>query len=572
LGQVILQKLINGGGVKMRNLLSFQFFLIVSLLFSNIVSYADCQYCCKRRAFLAEFVNPHNPDFEKAQDEWVKCIEREMKGYKTLLENDPIYQKALSKCKAPPDYMTPSSVGRFLIHILTTDYFHFSSVSGSAIPSSVKAEYFFRGSFEMGIDDGAFLPNGKPVTSRFKLALYYNGDSEELVKEWQDEKSHPNPIPGHNNSMFKNPTAKMREDTPIHEKLLWDFEKTPVECEIKPEKKELYPGEAIDITLSDFKDRKGQRSRSFQRIVANAEHGYVLNGTPVSDPEYEAYWVGENNPKIKYSAPCTCEQTQDTITIYNSCDILKRAVHPLELTTKKDKIAELKVKIKCDKGSLTILRTDKHRQNKNRVDKDKDGKVIYTLDENLVETMSVSIKAKLVHQGGMAIPGTDHFREWYKVKNPRIISRYVQHNKDKKGRGSNTTLDASEKGEFEKTLLVQPNPHEMLVVIYNKDKTKIVNAIIPAYFAETKWKNKIDLIETRQGVTTKEEHKTRKEKERFLAGRFKKPASNPYNITGNPKSFSSREEDNEATYDTILDKGYITTIKERVYNWSVSLE
>ncbi len=71
--------------------------------------------------------------------------------------------------------------------------------------------------------------------------------------------------------MVKNRDSKMSEDKPIHEKLLWDFEKTPVECEIKPEKKELYPGETIDIILSNFKDRKGLRSRSFQRVLAHVE-------------------------------------------------------------------------------------------------------------------------------------------------------------------------------------------------------------------------------------------------------------------------------------------------------------
>jgi len=72
--------------------------------------------------------------------------------------------------------------------------------------------------------------------------------------------------------MFTNRDAAIRQDKPI-ENLLWDFEKQPSQCDINPDKEELFPGQEIRVKISSFVDVEGRKSREFNRIVVQAVDG-----------------------------------------------------------------------------------------------------------------------------------------------------------------------------------------------------------------------------------------------------------------------------------------------------------
>jgi len=196
-----------------------------------------------------------------------------------------------------------------------------------------------------------------PDNPRFKQAIenckHLEPDSWEYmypisvlsIQTWVTEREHKDPIPAHYSMMFTNPDAKTRKDRPINE-LLWDFEKTPVSCQIKPEKDVVEPDEQISIELTGFKDRKGRNSREFNRIVVQALEGEILNGEKSTfDPELRVFTVSNRSVTVLYKAPESGEITEDMIYTYNSCDILDTESLPLSETEIKDKIAERKIKI-----------------------------------------------------------------------------------------------------------------------------------------------------------------------------------------------------------------------------------
>lgn len=221
----------------------------------------------------------------------------------------------------------------------------------------------FKGSYEADIEDGSTISygslKGEPCKSRFILELYYNGKYQELVKRWVTEKR-INSIPAHYKAMFEDRDAKTREDRPIQEKLLWEFEKIPISCVIKPEKDVVEPDEQISIEITAFKDRKGRNSREFNRIVVQALEGEILNGEKSTfDPGYRVFTVGNGSVTVLYKAPELGEITEDMIYAYNSCDILDTESLPLSETKIKDKIAERKIKIERGgdwKGTVTYKR------------------------------------------------------------------------------------------------------------------------------------------------------------------------------------------------------------------------
>ena len=335
------------------------FIFILICFYSARIDSADCPYCCKRQAALEDFINKHNPDFDEKQDEWMKCINSRLKGWSTLNPDDPKVKKAYADCKhLEPEsweYMYPSSVRSRLVQTFTTEYFHM--VHPDFIKK--KPEYVFTGSYEAGLNEKSDI-DGQPVTSRFILELYYNGNPREHIRTWVTEKKIKNPIPAHFRSMFTNSDAKTRPDRPIHE-LLWDFEKIPVTCTISPEKDPVKPDEEISIDLTSFRDRKGQASRESNRIAVWAKNGRILNGEGCrSNPDFRIFTLKKGTIKVQYKAPDSCEETEDVIHVFNSCDILDTDSIPLSETQIKDKISEKVIQLDCGggwSGTVTYTRS-----------------------------------------------------------------------------------------------------------------------------------------------------------------------------------------------------------------------
>lgn len=324
-------------------LLKFLFTLLIVIGGSRTYS-QDCNYCCKRIAVLGEFVNLHNPDFDEEQAEWTKCMDSQLKGITVFDPEDPRYKEAVENCKhlEPESWenMYPTSVQSKLTEVFTSEYFHMISKDHKG----KQTEYMFKGSYEANINGTS--GRTEQVKSRFILELYYNGGkTQELIKKWITE-GNINSIPAHYRKMFDNSDAKTRNDRPINEKLLWEFEKIPVECKIEPEKEHLGAGEKMKIELKDFKDRKGRSSREFNRIVIKVKEGKILNGEKSNlNPDYRVFIVGNGTISALYEAPESCDKKKDMIYVYNACDVLDPSYLPLSETETNTKIAEKEIKI-----------------------------------------------------------------------------------------------------------------------------------------------------------------------------------------------------------------------------------
>ncbi len=557
--------------------LSIVIFLLTTFSINNFAIASDCKYCCNRRATLSDFKNNKNPEFEEQQKKWMDCMSEEMGGEETFDPENSVYEEAIESCEhLEPEswlYMYPSSVLTNLAVNLTTDYFHLLwTFSYPYNPMVHKNEYIFKGSYEGDIDDGSTI-NGKPLVSRFLLELYYAGDNEELIKSWETKNS-INSIPAHYGAMMRKADSKMSGDKPIHEKLLWDFEKTPVECDIKPQKKEIFPGQMIDIIISNCKGRKGQPSREFQRLVATAEHGYFANGAPVLDPDYEAFSYGDGNVKIKYQAPGNCNNTEDVISVYNSCDIYNSNLHPLELTEKNKRIGETKVKLICEKGFITVTRKFTKRVERREFSKDKDGAIDWTSVKKTIETNTVGIRGKLVHDTGMLMPEMspyggqywDHFH----VEESEIVSNHAKRSEITNASGISSTYYASTVGTPGVPELLFRDK-SMLRMIYDRDKKKLLNAGLPGNFVDTNWTIKHDEVSTRDGVVTDEKHTSSDSKKSFSVMRIEE-GDVPLEINGGDKNYYGSENERTEIYETLPDGGYERGFIDHTFTWNISLE
>lgn len=222
-------------------------------------------------------------------------------------------------------------------------------------------EYLFESSLETHLGGKeTFMEHGKEkkVESSLSISLFYDGDERILVKTWQ-VKSPINSIHSLYNRMFENPDAAMRQNQPIEE-LLWEFEQTPLRCETRPEKKRVSENEKIKIELSNFMGRSGT-SKEFNRILVQADHGEILNGTPSSLYENtRVFKVGQGTLSVEYKSPSSCEFKKDKVHVYNSCDIAKEAFIPLSETEIRDEIATEDIKIVCEgewAGTITLEQT-----------------------------------------------------------------------------------------------------------------------------------------------------------------------------------------------------------------------
>lgn len=268
-------------------------------------------------------------------------------------------------------------------------------------------EYSFDAEMVSGLDE--FTDEGRPIRSRITVELYFDGEQRELVHRWVvngtwDTVSNTGTT---SLGLFHKLDASFRDGPDIME-LLERFEKRPVDCRVNPDKEELDAGEVIDIEITDFKDTFGEKSREFNRLVINAGSGDIMNGEPCDiGPDYRVFKVDNGTVKVKYKAPTDCNETEDMLTIYSSCDILPVDRNPINETEIKERLTEKKLKIKCYDGSIVISKNYNRVLTTSDQDIQNDGTCITTYsqshDINEIIDASVNISLKLEQVAEMPI-------------------------------------------------------------------------------------------------------------------------------------------------------------------------
>lgn len=240
-------------------------------------------------------------------------------------------------------YIMRESIWYRLAEQLTTDCFHMRHYNDAA-----PAEYLFTADLSRnGPADGDW---------RLVLNLFYNGTTRELVGTWTTTGSPGGCL----NRMFKNDDAVVKRLKPIEATSLSDFEKRPHDCDIRLSKDEVMPGETVDVAVEDIRDSRGQTSRGFNRIVVEAKEGEIMGGVKLeSNPSQSAFKVGNGKVFFVYKRPDSCDLREDTISIYNSCNIFGEDVSPLAKTEIKNKIGEKKIKLSCADVTFRVTATAK---------------------------------------------------------------------------------------------------------------------------------------------------------------------------------------------------------------------
>ncbi len=109
--------------------------------------------------------------------------------------------------------------------------------------------------------------------------------------------------------------------SPSIDKLIYDYERNPMNCVVKMDKETVSTGEEVTIRLTNLTDDKGRPSRPWQRLVISLEQGEITNATENGIEEKQwVVLVGEEESVIlKYKAPRLCQKEKETLTVFNSC-------------------------------------------------------------------------------------------------------------------------------------------------------------------------------------------------------------------------------------------------------------
>ena len=372
-----------------------------------------------------------------------------------------------------PDLQT--SIEYRLWEALITPCFHF--LSSMATGAGKAAEYTFRISYMDNLE-GA-------VKSRVTISMYFNGEEEELVKTWTTEGDRPTQgFPYHSNKMFRNDSAVLRQERDIDQKLIKDFEKRPNTCEVNLDKDKVFPGEEVEARVERIEDIKGQKSREFNRIILQAVEGDIIGGEPLEiESRWKAFQVGDGTVKFKYRAPSSGDLKEDTINIYNSCDVLPEGLRPLAQTVIKDKIGTKKIQIQTADATLTLegseISTHDHDSNEKN----------YHEYLHKKETVEATVVLSLTLDKVLEIPNYAQVWEYYRADS-RDIQRFhaVSSVRDERGSPGDKwetrhTIDGTGGGQK----IDAPFMNDIVIVIFDKKTKKAVKAIVPGYSISYSW-------------------------------------------------------------------------------------
>ncbi len=293
------------------------------LVLTPSIAADDCDGC-DRGAVVSKCENPDlPPNYEELYEPYWECMERELpKDDPSVTISDQPNAFAHQRCKhlhPRIGFMTASSIATRIAELHTTACFHFVANDvieeyrargeregwGDLIkPANYKIpEYAFEVVFD-GVSAEASDSEGKPG-STLTIDLYYDGDEKIFVKSWKTVSPTYTTL-SHFTRMFRNDDAVMRQEVPL-QNLLWEFEQTPLSCQIvgeggdffvqpdgssevpvfspdSPDEIKVRPNETKEIPITGFTGRSGP-SKSFNRIIVKVDEGEILNGEPLeSDP------------------------------------------------------------------------------------------------------------------------------------------------------------------------------------------------------------------------------------------------------------------------------------------------
>ena len=367
--------------------------LLFGLLVIGMPSLADPADChrCSRKGFLTDFNNPHAPELNipeqldvDAWDEYFQCIANNWPTNEGNLDpNDPRIRATEKKCEhvkptweetPTVPYITKMGAGSLITLALTSRCFHLGA----------DPEYTFEGMYAHGIK-GEFDDRGRAIGSRLLIRLYYEGVYKEFLKAW-DIKAHETATV---NFIQRRMMALMKKDRPL-EAFLWEYEKTPSGCDITLEEQTVMAGDTIDLRLSRFFDGFDRSAKDFNRIVVTAEQGRIIGGAPLKcAPSGVAAVVGKGVVSLGYKAPKSCQGSQDTIRVFNSCEIRDYDSHPLSNTEPWQLIGEQGVNLLCPGNVVLYMKSNSSHH--------------YGSHAHSVE-MTASVRVRLGETGGGHLP------------------------------------------------------------------------------------------------------------------------------------------------------------------------
>jgi hypothetical protein len=111
--------------------------------------------------------------------------------------------------------------------------------------------------------------------------------------------------------------ALARTFLPLDE-LIYDYERIPETATVQPERDPIEAGETMVVQVRNIVDHEDRPSKPWQRILARADKGKILNGASQGDG-FRRFEAGDGSVDLKYRAPDACKRQTETITIYNSC-------------------------------------------------------------------------------------------------------------------------------------------------------------------------------------------------------------------------------------------------------------
>ena len=187
--------------------------------------------------------------------------------------------------------------------------------------------------------------------------LYFEAESyRELVYYWEVEE------PGDSMTVdkiswpvFLEKLVNKIKDGPDVTELIEKFEKRPVSLDVGCDKKEFNPGEVINVYLTNFREKYGQTSREFNRIIVQISSGEIINEASCElGPDYYAFKVERNFIEVKFKAPQNCANPTVKFTIYNSCDVLSESTLWMSKTQTKNRITEKDFNLDCYDAKINV--------------------------------------------------------------------------------------------------------------------------------------------------------------------------------------------------------------------------
>ncbi len=287
-----------------------------------------------------------------------------------------------------------------LTQLFTRDAFHIIEGGPLDAGNMPENEYQFEMKFEAVTNYTVNGPNPKMT-----LVLKFDRGSFWDPVHWWDVEE-----PGDTTDMnnWQPLLAKMEQSIrngPDIIKIIEEYEKRPENAEIGMDKEMLDPGENIDIHVFDFKDQRGNDFEPFNRIVVHVEDGEIINGA-VTDlgPDYYAFVADRGMVTLKYQAPSDCETGKETITIYNSCDVLPEQRYFMHRTMLKEKLEEKEIGLNCYDATISIRKTYDKQLNSSHPDTEMNGECTTSsreeryIDESIEATVTLALKLENVQE------------------------------------------------------------------------------------------------------------------------------------------------------------------------------